>query len=118
MRSIPIHLLVESQEHVVTVELSSGETYRGKLVRAEDNMNVQLDNVIVTSREGVKSQLNTVFVRGSHIKMFMLPDIIRYAPVLQPELMNKVKDDVKAQRKRALQRNPKGRPPRKQMKTA
>lgn len=117
MKSIPIHLLVESQEHVVTVELSSGETYRGKLVRAEDNMNVQMSDVVVTSREGVRSHLGTVFVRGSHIKMFMLPEIIRYAPALQPELMKKVKDEVKAQRKAAMKKRPKGKPPKKQIKT-
>ncbi len=39
---IPIKLIHESTGHVVTVELKSGEMYRGQLSEAEDNWNCQL----------------------------------------------------------------------------
>jgi small nuclear ribonucleoprotein D3 len=38
----PIQLLMEAENHVVTVELKNGETYRGQLVEAEETMNCQL----------------------------------------------------------------------------
>lgn len=39
---VPVKLLFQGEGHVVTVELKSGETYRGQLVEAEDTMNCQL----------------------------------------------------------------------------
>jgi len=64
---VPIKLLHEAQGHTVTCELKTGEIYRGLLSEAEDNMNVQMSNVTVTGRDGRVSQLDTVYVRGSHI---------------------------------------------------
>ncbi|KAI1468595.1 uncharacterized protein F4812DRAFT_459025 [Daldinia caldariorum] len=49
---IPIKLLNEAQGHIVTLEITSGQTYRGKLLEAEDNMNVQLKDITVTARDG------------------------------------------------------------------
>lgn len=45
---------------------------------AEDNMNVQLRNVTVTAREGHVSHLEQVYVRGSHVRMFVIPDALKY----------------------------------------
>ena len=39
---VPIKVLHEAEGHVVTVETILGEVYRGKLLEAEDNMNVQV----------------------------------------------------------------------------
>ena len=39
---MPIKLLHEAEGHVVTVELKSGETYRGMLEESEDTMNCRL----------------------------------------------------------------------------
>ena len=44
---IPIKLLHEAELHVVTVELKTGELYRGYLMEAEDTMNMRLDDVFV-----------------------------------------------------------------------
>ncbi|KAJ6261913.1 Small nuclear ribonucleoprotein [Drechslerella dactyloides] len=63
---IPLKLLGESQGHVVTLELTSGQVYRGKLLEAEDNMNVQLKDITVTARDGRVSHLDQVYIRGSH----------------------------------------------------
>jgi len=49
---VPIKLLHEAELHVVTVELKTGELYRGYLMEAEDTMNMRLDDVFVTKRDG------------------------------------------------------------------
>jgi small nuclear ribonucleoprotein D3 len=70
---IPCKVMHEAEGHVVTIELKTGETYRGKLievswqsfsfhflleyltvcsVQAEDNMNSQLQDVTFTARDG------------------------------------------------------------------
>ncbi len=49
---VPIKLLHEAENHVITVELKSGELYRGYLMEAEDTMNMRLDDVFVTARDG------------------------------------------------------------------
>ncbi|CDR37583.1 CYFA0S01e12684g1_1 [Cyberlindnera fabianii] len=81
---IPVKLLSEAQGHVVSLELNSGETYRGKLVESEDNMNVQLNDITVTSREGKVTHLDNAFVRGSNIRFFVVPEMLRNAPMFDP----------------------------------
>ena len=77
-------LLNEAQGHVVSLEMSSGETYRGKLVESEDNMNVQLRDVTITGRDnGEISRMDQVYVRGSHIRFFVLPDMLKNAPLFK-----------------------------------
>ncbi|BFZ59496.1 small nuclear ribonucleoprotein Sm D3 [Saitoella coloradoensis] len=80
---IPIKLLHESQGHVVTLELNNGQTYRGKLFEAEDNMNVQLKDITVTARDGRVSHLDQVYIRGSHVRFFIVPDMLRNAPMFR-----------------------------------
>ncbi|KAM5439705.1 small nuclear ribonucleoprotein Sm D3 [Microsporum ferrugineum] len=85
---IPIKLLNEAQGHVITLEITSGHVYRGKLLEdriahydstlAEDNMNVQLKDITVTARDGRVSHLDQVYIRGSHVKFFIVPDMLRY----------------------------------------
>ena len=40
--SVPVKLLKEGEGHMVTVELKTGEVYRGLLVESEDTMNLHL----------------------------------------------------------------------------
>lgn len=75
---IPIKLLNEAQGHIVTLEITSGQTYRGKLIEAEDNMNVQLKDITVTARDGRVSHLEQVYIRGSHVRFFIVPDMLRF----------------------------------------
>ena len=51
---------------------------RGKLIEAEDNMNVQLKDITVTARDGRVSHLDQVYIRGSHVRFFIVPDMLRY----------------------------------------
>lgn len=44
---VPIKVLHEAEGHIVTVETMLGEVYRGKLLEAEDNMNVQVRLMMV-----------------------------------------------------------------------
>lgn len=39
---VPIKLLHEAENHMVTVEMKNGETYRGLLEEGEDTMNCKL----------------------------------------------------------------------------
>ncbi|KAI9681046.1 MAG: hypothetical protein M1822_007120 [Bathelium mastoideum] len=75
---IPIKLLNEATGHVVTLEITTGQVYRGKLLEAEDNMNVQLKDITVTARDGRVSHLDQVYIRGSHVRFFIVPDMLRY----------------------------------------
>lgn len=81
---IPVKLLSEAQGHIVSVELNSGEIYRGKLLESEDNMNIQLKDITVTARDGKTSHLDQVFIRGSHVRFFQIPDMLRNAPMFNP----------------------------------
>ncbi|CAI7564606.1 unnamed protein product [Penicillium manginii] len=80
---IPIKLLNEAQGHVVTLEITSGVVYRGKLLEAEDNMNIQLKDITVTARDGRVSHLDQVYIRGSHVRFFIVPDMLRNAPMFR-----------------------------------
>lgn len=44
-------------------------------------MNVQLKDITVTARDGRVSHLEQVYIRGSHVRYFIVPDMLRYDPV-------------------------------------
>jgi hypothetical protein len=66
-----------------------GATYRGKLDGAEDNMNVQMRDITLTARDGRVSHLERVYIRGSHIRFFVVPDMLKQAPMFrgQPSML-------------------------------
>jgi len=78
-----LNIAYRCQGHVVTLELSSGQVYRGKLLEAEDNMNVQLKDVQQTARDGRVSHLDQIYIRGSHVRFFIVPDMLRNAPMFR-----------------------------------
>ncbi|KAF5832450.1 hypothetical protein DUNSADRAFT_11650 [Dunaliella salina] len=80
---IPIKLMHEAEGHVITVELKSGEMYRGELFDAEDNWNCQLKDVTATGRDGRVSQLDHIFVRGSRVRFIIVPDMLKNAPMFK-----------------------------------
>jgi small nuclear ribonucleoprotein D3 len=41
-------------------------------------MNVQLKNITVTARDGRVAHLEQVYIRGSHVRYFVVPDMLRY----------------------------------------
>lgn len=42
-------------------------------------MNVQLKDITVTARDGRVSHLDQVYIRGSHVRFFIVPDMLRHA---------------------------------------
>ena len=80
---VPIKLLYEAEGMKVTVELKSGEIYRGLLLNAEDTMNMTLTDVVRTARNGKVSKLPTVYLRGSGVRFIALPDLLRNAPAFK-----------------------------------
>uniref|UniRef100_A0AC34RL68 Small nuclear ribonucleoprotein Sm D3 n=1 Tax=Panagrolaimus sp. JU765 TaxID=591449 RepID=A0AC34RL68_9BILA len=80
---VPIKVLHEAEGHIITLETCVGEIYRGKLMEAEDNMNCQLSEVIMTHRDGRTTNLDNVFVRGSQIRFIVLPDMLKNAPMFK-----------------------------------
>ena len=80
---VPIKVLHEAEGHIITVESMVGETYRGKLLEAEDNMNVQMEMCTVTYRNGQTARLENVFIRGSKIRFLILPDMLKNAPMFK-----------------------------------
>jgi small nuclear ribonucleoprotein D3 len=80
---VPLKLLHEAVGHVVTVEMKSSEVYRGKLVEAEDSMNIKLASIMYTARNGQTTELEHAFIRGSKIRLVVLPDILKNAPMFK-----------------------------------
>jgi len=80
---VPIKLLHEAENHVVTIELKTGELFRGYLIEAEDTMNCRLDSVTVTSRDNKLTSLEQVYLRGSQIRFIIVPDMFKNAPMFK-----------------------------------
>ena len=89
--SVPIKLLHEAENHVVTIELKTNDMFRGYLMAAEDTMNVRLDDVKMTSRDGKVTHLDQVYLRGSQIRFIIIPDMLKNAPMFK-----KIKNQTKA----------------------
>ncbi|CAH0393045.1 unnamed protein product [Bemisia tabaci] len=67
------------------VELKNGETYNGHLVSCDNWMNINLREVICTSRDGDKFwRMPECYIRGSTIKYLRIPD----------EIIDMVKEDL------------------------
>ena len=64
LRCQPIILLISNTNQVLKIP-------------AEDNMNVQLKDITVTARDGRVSHLDQVYIRGSHVRFFIVPDMLR-----------------------------------------
>ena len=48
---------------------------------AEDSLNISLREITVTGRDGRVSQLDQVYIRGSMIRFFIVPDMLQNAPM-------------------------------------
>ena len=76
-------LLHESMGHVVTIELCTGETLRGRLHEAEDCFNMLMTDVTHTSRVNNVTHMEKVYVRGSSVKLVIVPNMLKNAPMFQ-----------------------------------
>lgn len=80
---IPVKLIHEATGHVVTIELKTGCVYRGTLLEAEDSLNCQLRNVNATARDGSVTEIEQIYIRGSHVRLVIVPDMLRNAPMFK-----------------------------------
>ena len=94
--SVPIKLLYEAENNVITIEIKSGEMFRGYLMEASDSMNVRMDDVTLTARDGKVSRLDQVYLRGSQIRFIIVPDMLKNSPMFKT---------IKNQTKAATQAN-------------
>ncbi|XP_038630704.1 U6 snRNA-associated Sm-like protein LSm4 [Scyliorhinus canicula] len=82
---LPLSLLKTAQNHPMLVELKNGETYNGHLVSCDNWMNINLREVICTSRDGDKFwKMPECYIRGSTIKYLRIAD----------EIIDMVKEEV------------------------
>ncbi|NWS64040.1 LSM4 protein, partial [Chunga burmeisteri] len=85
LSQLPLSLLKTAQNHPMLVELKNGETYNGHLVSCDNWMNINLREVICTSRDGDKFwRMPECYIRGSTIKYLRIPD----------EIIDMVKEEV------------------------
>ena len=66
-------------------------------------MNVQLKDITVTARDGRVSHLDQVYIRGSHVRFFIVPDMLRFVAasishILQAGTFPQDKADILAYR--------------------
>ncbi|KAG7345965.1 LSM domain containing protein [Nitzschia inconspicua] len=79
---LPLTLLNVSTGSPLLVELKGGDTYNGRLVSCDSWMNMNLRDVICTSKDGDRFwKLPSCYIRGSAVKYLRLP----------PELLEKAK---------------------------
>eukprot|EP01118_Nematostelium_gracile_P018741 TRINITY_DN844_c0_g1_i1.p1 TRINITY_DN844_c0_g1~~TRINITY_DN844_c0_g1_i1.p1 ORF type:complete len:157 (+),score=60.79 TRINITY_DN844_c0_g1_i1:58-528(+) len=74
---LPLTLLRTAQNAQILVELKNGETYNGTLDSCDSWMNINLKDVIHTSKDGDKFwKVAECYIRGNTIKYLCIPDEI------------------------------------------
>eukprot|EP00562_Extubocellulus_spinifer_P010550 CAMPEP_0178511456 /NCGR_PEP_ID=MMETSP0696-20121128/22377_1 /TAXON_ID=265572 /ORGANISM="Extubocellulus spinifer, Strain CCMP396" /LENGTH=131 /DNA_ID=CAMNT_0020141241 /DNA_START=14 /DNA_END=410 /DNA_ORIENTATION=- len=72
---LPLSLLRAAAGQPMLVELKGGDTYNGRLVNCDAWMNINLRDVICTSKDGDKFwKMKECYVRGSSVKYIRLPE--------------------------------------------
>ncbi len=75
---LPLSLLRAAVGHPMFVELKNGETYNGHLVNSDAWMNMNIRDVICTSRDGDRFwQMTECYIRGNTIKYLRVPEEVR-----------------------------------------
>lgn len=81
---LPLSLLKTATGSPLLVELKDGDTYNGRLVSCDAWMNMNLQDVICTSKDGDRFwKLPTCYIRGSAVKYLRLP----------PDLLEKAREE-------------------------
>jgi small nuclear ribonucleoprotein D3 len=80
---LPVILLHDAEGSVCTVEVKSGDVYRGILDEAEDNMNIMMKDILRTDIRGKTSTIKKLYIRGSQIVLVIVPDMLRKAAMFK-----------------------------------
>lgn len=70
------NLLKDSKPFLISIETKGKKIFRGNLTFIEENMNCILENAILIDQNGKLSKFKSVFLRGSNIKIFIIPDVL------------------------------------------
>ena len=76
-------ILKDSRPFVISVETKGNKIFRGNLTFIEENMNCMIENAISIDQYGKISKFKSVLLRGSNIKIFIIPDILKKAPYIE-----------------------------------
>eukprot|EP01096_Ripella_sp_DP13-Kostka_P004334 TRINITY_DN1651_c0_g1_i1.p1 TRINITY_DN1651_c0_g1~~TRINITY_DN1651_c0_g1_i1.p1 ORF type:complete len:170 (-),score=73.54 TRINITY_DN1651_c0_g1_i1:4-492(-) len=84
---LPLSLLKAGQGHPLLIELKNGQTFNGRLASCDSFMNINLQDVIWTSKDGDRFwKIPSCYIRGSTIKYMCLPsEVIQQVPKESPE---------------------------------
>jgi small nuclear ribonucleoprotein D3 len=74
------NLLKDSKPFLISIETKGKKIFRGNLTFIEENMNCILENAILIDQNGKLSKFKSVFLRGSNIKIFIIPDVLKNIP--------------------------------------
>lgn len=74
------NLLKETKPFLISIETKGRKIFRGNLTFIEENMNCILENTILIDQDGKLSKFKSVFLRGSNIKVFIIPDVLGDTP--------------------------------------
>ena len=82
---VPVKLLIEAEGMKITVEMKSGEIYRGLLISAEgETMNVSLSDVLKTLANGQVRKFpasSLIYLKGTAIRFIALPELLKNSPL-------------------------------------
>ncbi|KAG2370831.1 hypothetical protein C9374_013787 [Naegleria lovaniensis] len=91
---LPLTLLKGAIGTNMLVELKNGETFNGTLTNCDQFMNMNLEDVTCTSRDGTRFwKMDKVYIRGYTLKYIRILD----------EIINKVKEEQKKSRSKPQQ---------------
>jgi small nuclear ribonucleoprotein D3 len=83
MESDILKILKDSKPFLISIETKGNKIFRGNLIFVEENMNCMLENTISIDPNGKISKFKSVFLRGSNIKLFIIPDSLKQVPFLE-----------------------------------
>jgi len=78
-----IKLLHESEKHTITIIVVNEDTVTGELTNSEDSWNILIKDATIKTKSGYKYKCEKIFIRGSHVMILTLPDILKNSPMLK-----------------------------------
>ncbi|KAL1976340.1 hypothetical protein VTN31DRAFT_2622 [Thermomyces dupontii] len=107
-----VRFLMKCINETVTIELKNGTILHGTIASVSPQMNTALRTVKMTVKGREPISLDTINVRGSTIRYFILPDSLPLDTLLvddAPKPKNKAKKDAERGRGRGRGRGARGR---------
>lgn len=78
-----LKILKDSKPYLISIETKGNKIFRGNLIFIEENMNCMLENTISIDSTGKISKFRSIFLRGSNIKLFIIPDTLKDVPFIE-----------------------------------